>query len=67
MRVKRDIKSEILELLKNAYPEMLMLKEIAERLKISRTSAARYVDALEAEGRIVCKKAGTAKLCRYKE
>jgi DNA-binding IclR family transcriptional regulator len=62
----RDVKSMVLELLKRVYPDGLTVKEIAKMLGISRTTTSKYVAVLEADGKIVCRRVGRAKLCRAK-
>jgi DNA-binding IclR family transcriptional regulator len=59
-------KSEILELLKKVYPDGLTIKENAQMLGVSRTTASKYVVVLEAEGKIICRRVSRAKLCRIK-
>jgi predicted transcriptional regulator len=63
---RRDIRSEVLELLKNIYPDGLTIKEVSEKLRISRSTASKYIAVLEAEGLILCRLVGKAKLCRFK-
>jgi DNA-binding IclR family transcriptional regulator len=62
-----DVKGRVLELLKQAYPLDLPIKEMARRLGISRTTASKYVAVLEAEGRIECRVVGRAELYRLKQ
>jgi predicted transcriptional regulator len=52
--------------LKKVYPDGLTVKEIANMLGISRTTASKYVAVLEAEGKIIRRRVGRAKLCRAK-
>jgi predicted transcriptional regulator len=63
---RRDIRGEVLELLKSIYPDGLTIREVAEKLRISRSTASKYIAVLEAEGLIVCRLVGKAKLCRFK-
>mgnify|MGYP000343478757 CR=1 FL=1 len=62
-----SVKERILELLKEVYPQDLPIKEIAERVGVSRTTASKYIAVLEIEGTVVCRFVGRAKLCRAKE
>jgi len=63
----KPVKERILELLKEVYPHDLPIKEIAERVGVSRTTASKYIAVLEAEEVVVCRFVGRAKLCRAKE
>ncbi|WP_042667422.1 ArsR/SmtB family transcription factor [Desulfurococcus amylolyticus] len=58
------IKERILEFLKEVYPTDLPINEVARRLGISRSTAAKYIAVLKAEGRVECRRVGKAKLCR---
>jgi len=45
-RRRRDIRGEVLELLKSMYPDGLTIREIAEKLRISRSTASKYIAVL---------------------
>jgi len=62
--VEASTKDRILELLRSVYPEDLPIKEVAKRLGISRATVSKYVAVLEAEGRVICRRVGKAKLCK---
>jgi DNA-binding IclR family transcriptional regulator len=60
----RDVKGEVLGLLKKVYPDSLTIKEIAQMLGVSRTTTSKYVAVLEGEGKVICRRVSRAKLCR---
>jgi DNA-binding IclR family transcriptional regulator len=60
----RDVKGEVLGLLKKVYPDDLAIKEIAQMLGVSRTTTSKYVAVLEAEGKVICRRVSRAMLCR---
>lgn len=62
--MEASTKDRILELLRSVYPEDLPIKEVAKRLGISRATVSKYVAVLEAEGRVICRRVGKAKLCK---
>ena len=48
------------------HPEGLTILDIAEKTGINRVTVSKYVLVLSAEGKIVQRKVGTAKLCYSK-
>jgi len=59
------VKEKILELLQNC--EEMFTSEIAKKLKISTTTASKYLGILEAEGKIECHTVTPYKYWRIKK
>lgn len=62
--MEASTKDRILEFLRSVYPEDLPIKEVANRLGISRATVSKYVAVLEVEGKVICRMVGKAKLCK---
>jgi Mn-dependent DtxR family transcriptional regulator len=57
----------LLDTLKEAYPQVLMIKELAQRAETSPNTAGKYVDILEARGLVTIRPYATAKQVVLKE
>jgi len=57
----------LLDALKEAYPQPLMVKELAQKAETSPNTAGKYVDVLEARGLVTTQPYATAKQVVLKE
>ena len=63
MKAKKTTKELILEEIKNANPPYVTFQDIAKSAKISRVTVSKYMQILEAEGKIrITKTVGIANL-----
>ena len=53
-------------MLKSVHPVDLPVREAASRLRISKSTALKYMAILKAEGKVECRVVDRAKLCRAK-
>ncbi|MFH8120025.1 MAG: winged helix-turn-helix domain-containing protein [Candidatus Aenigmatarchaeota archaeon] len=66
--MSKEVKEKILKELEKVFPCDLSITEIAQKVGISDITASKYVNVLQAEGRIeVARKIGNAILYRLKK
>jgi DNA-binding IclR family transcriptional regulator len=65
--MSQEIEAKVLECLRKAAPKDLSIEEISNLTKLNRNTAAKYLFALEKEGKIVMsRQVGKAKLYNVK-
>lgn len=67
MPKRREIRLEILQLLKEAYPQDLSIGEVSKRIRVARSTASSWLRILKAERKIeVSRRVGNAIFYRFK-